>query len=271
MLLTRWVLAGAAGISVVGLLLVSGARWIGAQWRDSHEIAFVSYENIYPDIYITDTANGVTLQLTDHEGYDSAPVWSPDGRWLAFISDREGDFSAYVMDAAGGDPRRVTPADRDFAAPRWSRDGQRLLVFALDEAPGVMYAVHPDGSDWQQVTQAFGEPITGIVMDVGVEPGQIHSTISPDGRWTLFLTYRDQGWGLYITDTDRANARLLSLVGRYSEPPVWSPDGDRVAYISFTAGRPDLYSIGVNPDGSGGAVQRLTDTRAIDSAPSWRP
>jgi Tol biopolymer transport system component len=91
---------------------------------------------------------------------------------------------------------------------------------------------------------------------------------SPDGSHFAFMTYRNQAWGIYLSqNTSRHDAHLLVDVGRFTEPPSWSPDGKRMAYTAQHDGVIDLFVIDVD----GGTPQRLTFNRELDVSPTWRP
>src|ERR1051325_5855804 len=101
-----WTVAALAAMSV-------GAR------ADDGRPSWVRYASISPDgaqicfewkgdLWIVPAAGGDARQLTIHEAYDRSPVWSPDGKTIAFASDRYGDFDVFTMPAAGGPATRLT-------------------------------------------------------------------------------------------------------------------------------------------------------------------
>ena len=81
-----------------------------------------------------DADGGNEQRLTENRKSDSSPSWSPDGKWIAFISDRKGDnvnYEIYVMDADGNNQRRLTNNRVHDKSPSWSSDGKRI-VFSSD-------------------------------------------------------------------------------------------------------------------------------------------
>ena len=60
------------------------------------------------DVYVVNASGGKALQITTNAAYDSEPVWSPDGKQIAFASDRNGNFDVYLVSAEGGVPQRIT-------------------------------------------------------------------------------------------------------------------------------------------------------------------
>ena len=82
------------------------------------------------DLYLLPVAGGRATPLTEGQAFDSQPKFSPDGRQIAFVSDRSGQDNLWVMDASGGEPRRITKGDSrvEFASPSWSPDGKHLVA-----------------------------------------------------------------------------------------------------------------------------------------------
>jgi Tol biopolymer transport system component len=270
--LTRWILAAMLVATGLCAALISAAKGAAALLPSSGEIAFMSYQEINPDIFLMDIDQGLIHNLTHHDAYDGAPAWSPDGRWLAFISDREVGAQVYVMDANGASIRRLTDNRGSYGAPRWSADGTRLVFPAFHLGQNVLSTVNLDGTGLEQVTSETvyaGE----VMVDLGIEVGGLSRVLSPDRSRLMFVSYRDTQWGIYLSNPDRSNDHLLAYVGDFAEPPVWSWDGRRIAYISFWRSTSDLFVIDVpsNVSTERTLPQRLTNSRAIDSSPSWRP
>lgn len=278
-MLTRAALIGACGVGLLMLALTGLASAVGAN-LSSREIAFVSYISTNPDIFLTDLGRGLTHNLTQHDAYDGAPAWSPDGEWLAFQTTRNGQMKIYVMRNNRRDLRLLTAQPGGFTAPSWSSDGERVYFFAANQN-NSMFSIRRDGTDLRQITQN-GVVMSGQVLDLAFDPAAVRSRTSPDGRWTTFMRYEDYEWGIYVASSgdqvvSRRESRLLSPVGRaYLELPVWSPDGSAVAFSAYSerisgGGVFDLFTVSVNADGSSGVRQQITFTPQLDSAPTWRP
>lgn len=162
-----------------------------------------------------------------HDGIlEIDPVWSPDGRQIAFAAvtePRDLCSDIYVMNADGTRRRRLTRLGDDIVAacPTWSPDGRRIAFASSRWGFGVS-----DGSDRQlYVIDATGKNLRR--MGRGMAPSW-----SPDGRWILYTDTAREGrfspLCLYLTDPKgRARKRLADQV----EMGIWSPDGKRIAYV----------------------------------------
>ena len=188
---------------------------------------------------------------------------SPDGRRIAFDSDRGGVRGVYVADADGRNVRRVSP-DGYAAVPSWSPDG-RSLAFVREEPsrPKVwnLWTLDLESRALRQITHhRYGQPWGGswfpdgrriaysheerlVVHDLasGAErvfrsPRRGHlvrtPAVSPDGRHVIFQVHRDGAWMLDLSD----GSMLRVLEDATAEEYTWSPDGKRVAYHSRKSG-----------------------------------
>jgi len=268
MLLTKLSLALVGLLVGVGTILLGGTMIVGYRWLPGEQIAYVSYRELSPDIYIVDLAHDLSYNLTRNPAYDVAPAWSPDGEWLAFASDRDGGRNIYVMDRVGRNLRRLTDQGGIYSQPRWSADGQRIIFISLNEAPNGIYSVNLDGTDFQNLL--VSSDVSGaLVLDLAIDSGSMAQASSPDGSHTAFMSFRNQSWGIYLTqDVSRRDARLLIAIGYPAEAPVWSPDGTHMAFIAQLGSTTDLYVISVD-DGS--QPRRITASRSFEASPTWRP
>ncbi len=267
-LLSKLSLIGTGIVGALSLLLLGAALVAGRLVLPSTEIAYVSYRDLDPDIYLTDLDHALTRNLTRSASYDIAPAWSPDGEWLAFASDRDGKRNIYIMDHLGSRLRRLTTQDGVFTLPRWSTDGQSLVFIALNENPSGIYTIRLDGSGLERLNDP-ASPNAALTLDLALDPGSIARSRSPDGSRIAFMTYRDQGWGIYLSaDATRRDASLLVTTGYPTEAPVWSPDGSQMAYIAQVSGSTDLFIVAVDDPRE---PLRLTFSRSFEASPAWRP
>ena len=204
------------------------------------------------------TANG--SGLTRHPrsaASDSNPTWSPDGRRVAFESNRHGDRRGYqdsdvfVMNANGSGVRELTFSNRFDGDPAWSR--QNTIAFE-SERNGLadVYSIRADGSSERRLTvsPAFdGDPAW-----------------SPNGKRIAFTSERDGGdREVYVMNADGTDQVRLTTSAGFDENPSWSPNGRVIAFDSMRDGNLEVYVM--NADGTN--VRRLTDHPAIDAIPAW--
>ena len=93
------------------------------------------------DLWSVPSSGGAATPLTVHAAYDTTPIWSPDGREVAFASDRYGNFDVFVMPATGGEARRLTFHSSDDTPTSFTPDGKGVLFSSarLDSASNVQF------------------------------------------------------------------------------------------------------------------------------------
>ena len=262
----RYNLADFLLASVVVLVLTLLMVVVDAQ----AQITFGSNREGNWDIYVMDNDGGNPRNLTNNRHGDYSPSWSPDGNRIVFSSDRDGHVidgrptdEIYVMDVDGGNPRRLTNHRGDDGYPSWSPDGNRI-VFWSDRDGNFnfeIYVMDADGGNPQNLTNN---------PNLDWNPSW-----SPDGKRIVFDSVRDGNARndfeinaeIYVMDADGQNQRRLTNHRGDDGYPSWSPDGERIAFMSERNGNAEIYVM----DADGGNQQRLTNHRSDDHSPSWSP
>lgn len=185
------------------------------------------------DIWILDLRRHRSRNLTQGAGGNFRPSWSPDGKWLAFSSDRNtpvrptaGRFeqlqeaSIYVMRPDGSGLRRLTPAGRFSGSPQWSTDGKQVVFYDMDVAQTqTARAGMPGGAVSQIVAvDVLSGARTALTSGPGlkVQPQFVRGAVA-------YLVKEGEHAGLASTSSDLGTAGNM-------RNPAWSPDGKQVVY-----------------------------------------
>lgn len=210
-------------------------------------------ENAYgSQIWLADTETGESRQLTFAKKRSFQPGWSPDGRWVSFLSDREDDAQIYLMSASGGEARRLTKAEDGISSYRWSPDGTSIAFTAADKKSDDEEAVEKELGRFEIVDTGFNVRHLWIIdIDGGeakklVDSPDLHVgslAWSPDAARIAFSATPDpRAESNYESDiytvalSDGSLRRLVDLHGSDGSP-CWSPQGDRIAFSSKKGAR----------------------------------
>lgn len=220
---------------------------------DRSEIAFVSGG----DVWTVPLSGGEARLLVSHPSVESRPLYSPDGRSLAFVSDRTGSGDIYVLDLTTGALRQVTFDDGLERLDAWSRDG-RWLHFSSNsrDIAGMndLYRVRAEG----------GTPMT---ISADRYTSEFFGVPSPDGQRVAFSARGNsaaQWWRKGHSHLDESELWLLhhSAPPRYEQLtergakqmwPMWMPDGKTLYYVSDRSGAENIWSLTI-----GGAARQVT-------------
>lgn len=192
-------------------------------------------------------------QLTSGTALDGQPCWSPDGRRLAFLSDRGGNgLQLHLIAADGGEARQLGHFDMGASSPSWHPDGSRLLVTAA-------VPVDPQAHGARRKEKAAPRDPT-----------------SPELVWRL--PYKLDGSGytldrekhLFVVDAGSGKATQLTDGAFDVRGAAWSPDGQRIAHIRTRDGAPHCTDLWLM-DADGGNARRLSQEQSSLSSPVWTP
>jgi len=220
------------------------------------------------DIYRQRIDGSAITQLTDDSSNDVMPALSPDGKTIAFASDRSGNWDLYLMSADGGPAVQLTSDRTHDIHPSFSPDGRHIVYCSLGERSG----------QWQLVTIDVDNPTTKRYIGHGLFPQW-----SPTGDTILYQRARERGtrwfsvWTVELDDRGEAGSptEIVWSADFACITPSWSPNGNAVVFC--TVMNPDADTQGDRPaesdvwiaraDGSGRT--RMTGGRFANLQPVW--
>jgi Tol biopolymer transport system component len=184
---------------------------------DEQSFVYLARGEPQQDLFTADRAGTPLHRLTDDAAQDIVPRWSPDGRWIAFLSDRSGKYEIWKVRPDGSELSQMThEPDREVIAPVWSPDGRKLLYQVRNVNSYVIDADRPGA---EQAPQSLpGSP----------PPGFIPWDWSPDG--TLLVGWQplgDQRSMVVYSFTQHSYDRFVTGVGSY---PIWMNDNRRILF-----------------------------------------
>jgi TolB protein len=222
---------------------------------DGSSLAYVSFEERLPSIYVQTLKSGERRRVSAHAGVNQAPAWSPDGRKLAMVlSTREGNLDVYVMDLASQALTRITDDPGIDTEPQWSKDGQSLY-FTSDRAGGPQ------------------------IYKVGIHPGDkprrltfqgsysARSRISPDETQMAFVTQEEGAFRIATMDLRGRNEMQVLTKGHFDASPSYAPNGAVIIYATRDKGRGVLALVSAD----GRVQQLLAPSEGEMQEPAWGP
>jgi len=236
-------------------LTTYGSLCLNPAWsRDGKRIAFTSYKDGNPNLYVMDIGRGTTRLVSKKKGVNIAPDWSPDGERIALtLNLSSGNSEIYVLHERSGSLERMT---NDFAtdvSPSWSPDG-RWMAFVSDRS----------GTPQIHVL----EVATGRVRRLTYEGSYNTSPAwSPRGDKIAYAGLTGGQYNIFITTPDGQFHQQITGREGNNEDPAWSPDGRFLAFCSTRNGQKEIFL--TRADGSG--QKQITFGKGHKSDPAWSP
>ncbi len=214
-------------------------------------------------IWTIPVAGGRPSAVTDGGAIDWNPVWSPDGRYLYFVSDRNRTMTLWrvpIDERSGkvqGDPEDLTTPAEWSGFLSLSGDGKQI-AYATRDGKANLESIGFD---------PVADRVAGEPRPVTQGSRMVRSAdASPDGRWIVYDTSLPQE-DLYVVSTDGEQVRQLTNDAAHDRVPRWSPDGRRILFYSDRGGTYQAWSIRAD----GGDRQPLTATKERISDSIWMP
>ena len=277
-------------------------RLIGQRSAFATRIAYVAVEGAPPQrrhrLVVADADGAGARVVLESRRPIMSPAWSPDGRWLAYVSFETRAAAVWVQDLATAERRMVSSRPGVNGAPAWSPDGRRLAltlsspggnldIFVLDIASGALErltddpaidtepAWSPDGGALFFTSDRAGGPqVYRIAPRAGERAARVsfgapyaaRPRVSPDGRTLAFVVREAGGYRIAAQDLAGGGMRLLSR-GPQDESPAFSPDGGTLIFGARDGGRGTLATVSVDGLVRHALVSAGTDVRD----PVWGP
>jgi Tol biopolymer transport system component/C-terminal processing protease CtpA/Prc len=200
------------------------------------------------DIYKVASSGGQAIPLTISESYEFAPVWSHDGKSIAFASDRYGNFDVFIMPASGGEAKRLTYHSADDIPSSFTADDQRIL-FSSTHQDLVTNVQFPMG----EFPELYSVPVKGGETALVLTQPAISATVNPAGDKIIYHDQKgyESDWRKHHTSSvardiwvydlkTKKNTQLTTFKGE-DRNPVFDPNGDDYYYLSEQSGSFNVY------------------------------
>lgn len=246
-------------ICVQSSLFAADALWMRypSISPDGNSVAF-SYKG---NIWIVPSSGGQATQLTSNTAYDYAPVWSPDGKEIAFASDRHGNFDIFTVPVTGGNPKRVTTHSGTDRPWSYTPDGKEIVFTAKIQDPASsvlfpkstmteLYAISKDGGRPRQILATPAEEVEFI--------GNANKFVYQDkkGGENIWRKHHTSSITRDIWLYDNGKHTKLTTFEGEDRVPCISADGKTVYYLSEREGNSNVYSFPLNNPGN---ITRITN------------
>ncbi|MCC7447242.1 MAG: PD40 domain-containing protein [Anaerolineae bacterium] len=193
------------------------------------------------------------------------PVWSPDGKRLAFVSNRTGDMDIFITNDDGTNLTDIYRFPGAQFEPSWSPDGNHIVFTADAVRSEFAICTLTIGDNTSQLWDICNFYVKGRSDRKGWS--DTHPSWSPDGKQIAFASDRTGKWQIYVVNVDGTNLRKLTNDSANNNNAKWARDARYIAFDSDRGGNRDIYVM----EADGKNQRQLTHNAADDDEPSWSP
>ncbi len=220
---------------------------------DGKQIAYISTGSllraeVFPDLYLADATTGKRLARLTKSTMDpdfeelryaySQSSFSPDGRYLAFTAQRKGKDVIYVYDLRRKRvTRRFDTRLQAMIGPSWSPDGRKLVFSGSEGGISDLYLIDADGKN---LTRLTNDPYSNLMPQWSPDGRQI-AFVTDEGPDTDLASLRLGAWGISVYDLEKGESTVIPGQAGKNLNPMWSPDGQSVAFISDRTGISQVF------------------------------
>jgi len=223
---------------------------------DGRSLAYVSYRNGVPDIFVSAVFEGKYVNLTSGAGMSFAPAFSPDGKRVAYASSRSGNMEIWVANAGGGGARKLTSSLAADTAPSWSPTGAEIAFTSDRTGAPQLYVMDSEGLNVRRLTNV-GNWNDAAAWNPSKEFAEIAYTARLEGG----------GFDIAVIDVGTRQVRQITAGRGSCEYPSWAPSG---RHLVFSCKRGQTWQITVaNRDGT--MIETLATGPGNNVQPDWGP
>lgn len=228
-------------------------RFTGQRGLSATKISFSNNSTGNKEVYLVDFDGTNLKRITEDNSLAMLPRWSPDGKEIIYTSYKRHNPDLYIYSLENGANQVFSSRKGLNSSASFSPDGKVLAATLSHEGYPNLYLLNRKGEILSRLTQ-------GKFADTS-------ASFSPDGKRIIFVSDRP-GWPqIYVIDTDGSNLKRLSDSG-YCDSPIWSPQGDKIAYSRGTnKGNHDI----VIHDLISGEILQITNNQGSNENPSFSP